>query len=59
MKYASDSRKPISLHPRIAIPCYGFKRKNLLEAGRTKYLRIALVLVGLIFIVGIYPLTII
>jgi len=29
------------------------------EADRTKYLRIALLLVGLIFIVGIYPLTII
>ena len=29
------------------------------EADRTKYLRIALLLVGLIFIFGIYPLTII
>jgi hypothetical protein len=29
------------------------------EADRTKYLRIALLVVGLIFIVGIYPLTII
>lgn len=29
------------------------------ETGRIKYLRIALLLVGLIFIVGIYPLTII
>lgn len=29
------------------------------EADRTKYLRLALLLVGLIFIVGIYPLTII
>jgi hypothetical protein len=29
------------------------------KADRTKYLRIALILVGLIFIVGIYPLTII
>src|SRR6202795_5284550 len=29
------------------------------EADRTKYLRIALLLVGLIFIIGIYPLTII
>jgi hypothetical protein len=28
------------------------------EADRTKYLRLALLLVGLIFIVGIYPLTI-
>ena len=28
------------------------------ELDRTKYLRIALLLVGLIFIVGIYPLTI-
>lgn len=29
------------------------------EPDRTKYLRLALLLVGLIFIVGIYPLTII
>jgi hypothetical protein len=29
------------------------------ETDRTKYLRIALVVVGVIFIVGIYPLTII
>ena len=29
------------------------------EAGRIKHLRIALLVVGLIFIVGIYPLTII
>ena len=29
------------------------------ESDRTKYLRIALLLVGVIFIVGIYPLTII
>ena len=29
------------------------------EADRSKYLRIALLLVGLIFIVGIYPLTIV
>src|SRR5215470_5377996 len=29
------------------------------EADRTKYLRVALLLVGVIFIVGIYPLTII
>ena len=28
------------------------------EPGRTKYLRIALVLVGVIFTVGIYPLTV-
>src|SRR5919201_6497456 len=30
-----------------------------LEAGRIKYLRIALIVVGLIFIVGIYPLTVV
>jgi hypothetical protein len=29
------------------------------ESDSTKYLRIALLLVGLIFIIGIYPLTII
>src|ERR1039458_2801262 len=31
----------------------------MLETGRIKYLRLALLVVGLIFIVGIYPLTII
>jgi hypothetical protein len=36
-----------------------FKEKNMDETNRVKYLRIALLLVGLIFIVGIYPLTII
>ncbi|HUM06801.1 MAG TPA: DUF6632 domain-containing protein [Terriglobales bacterium] len=30
----------------------------MVEAANTKYLRIALLLVGLIFVVGIYPLTI-
>jgi hypothetical protein len=35
------------------------KEKNMAETDRTKYLRPALLLVGLIFIVGIYPLTII
>jgi hypothetical protein len=34
------------------------KEKNMSEANRIKYLSIALLLVGLIFIVGIYPLTI-
>jgi Family of unknown function (DUF6632) len=38
---------------------HNFKEKNMAEANRVKYLRIALLLVGLIFIVGIYPLTII
>ena len=31
----------------------------MIEAARIKYLRIALVAVGLIFIVGVYPLTIV
>jgi len=35
------------------------RRKNMTEADRTKYLRVALVLVGLTFIVGIYTLTIV
>ena len=30
----------------------------MIDSDRTKYLRIALLLVGLIFIFGIYPLTI-
>jgi FtsH-binding integral membrane protein len=33
--------------------------KDMDQADRIKYLRIALLLVGLIFIIGIYPLTII
>jgi hypothetical protein len=36
-----------------------FTREKLVEAHRTKYLRIALLLVGLIFIFGIYSLTVI
>jgi hypothetical protein len=35
------------------------KEKDMTEADRIKYLRIALLLVGLIFTFGIYPLTII
>jgi hypothetical protein len=34
-------------------------RKNMADADRVKYLKIALLLVGLIFVFGIYPLTII
>jgi hypothetical protein len=34
------------------------KEKNMSETNRIQYLRIALLVVGLIFIVGIYPLTI-
>lgn len=34
------------------------RRNSMSEPDRTKYLRLALLLVGLIFIVGIYPLTI-
>ena len=36
-----------------------FAREKLVEADRTKYLRIALLLVGLIFIFGIYSLSIV
>ncbi len=43
----------------LAVPFHSLKEKNMAEADRTKYLRIALQLVGLIFIVGIYPLTIV
>ena len=35
------------------------RERNMTEADRTKYLRVALVLVGLTFIVGIYTLTIV
>jgi hypothetical protein len=38
---------------------HDFKEENMDETNRVKYLRIALLLVGVIFIVGIYPLTII
>ena len=34
------------------------RSKDMAEANETKYLRIALLLVGLIFLLGIYPLTI-
>ncbi len=41
-------------------PSHGLEEENHMdEVVRTKYLRIALALVGLIFVVGIYPLTII
>src|SRR5882724_354303 len=40
-------------------PAIATSGKTMAEAGRTKYLRIALLLVGLIFTFGIYPLTII
>src|ERR1700719_3918431 len=36
-----------------------FKENNMTDANRVKYLRIALVVFGLIFLIGIYPLTII
>src|SRR5271154_6497790 len=42
---------PVSFHSR--------KEKDMVLADRTRYLRLALVVVGLIFLVGIYPLTII
>ena len=35
------------------------EENKMAELGRLRYLRIALLLVGVIFIVGIYPLTII
>jgi hypothetical protein len=35
------------------------KERNMAETARIKYLRLALLVVGLIFVVGIYPLTII
>jgi hypothetical protein len=44
-------------NPRAAVSFQ--KEKNMAETDRTKYLRLALLVVGLIFIFGIYPLTII
>jgi hypothetical protein len=40
-------------------PFVAANRNEITEAGRTRYLRMALVLVGVIFLAGIYPLTII
>jgi hypothetical protein len=40
-------------------PFVAASRNEIAEAGRTRYLRIAMVLVGVIFLAGIYPLTII
>ena len=42
----------------VAIPSHNLKEK-MTETDRTGYLRIALLLVGVIFTVGIYPLTIV
>ncbi len=44
---------------RALAPSPGPKEKDMTEAARVKYLRIALLLVGLIFTFGIYPLTIV
>jgi len=43
----------------VAIPSHNLKEKTMTETDRTRYLRIALLLVGVIFTFGIYPLTII
>jgi MFS superfamily sulfate permease-like transporter len=47
---------------RTDLPLHHFcdrKEKTMSEADRIKYLRIALIVVGLIFIFGIWPLTIV
>jgi hypothetical protein len=46
-------------NPRPAVSFRSLKEENVDETDSTKYLRVALLLVGVIFIVGIYPLTII
>jgi hypothetical protein len=38
---------------------HNFKEKKMFTTNRVKYLRLALLLVGVIFIIGIYPLTVI
>ncbi len=43
----------------VATPSHGLTEKNITEADRTKYLRMALMAVGVIFIVGIYSLIIV
>jgi hypothetical protein len=43
----------------VAVPSHSLKEKTITEADRTRYLRIALVAVGVIFIVGIYSLVIV
>jgi hypothetical protein len=52
---SGNSLKKISTH---AVLFRTFKEKNMANTDSTRYLRIALMLVGLIFIFGIYPLTI-
>jgi Family of unknown function (DUF6632) len=51
------SNEPFTREPQLY--AVAAKEKTAAEADRTRYLRIALVAVGLIFIAGIYPLTII
>jgi hypothetical protein len=43
----------------VAVPSHRLQEKTMTEADRTKYLRIASLLVGVIFIVGIYSLIIV
>ena len=43
----------------VAVVTHNLADKNITETGRIKYLRVALLLVGVIFTFGIYPLTII
>jgi hypothetical protein len=43
----------------VAVPSHSLKEKNMAEADRTTYLRMALMAVGVIFIVGIYSLVIV
>ena len=43
----------------VAVPSQNLREKNFTEADRTRYLRIALMAVGVIFIVGIYSLIIV
>jgi hypothetical protein len=51
--------KPMNEFARERQPVAAAPRGQQVEAGRIAYLRVALIAVGLIFIVGIYPLTVV
>jgi len=47
------------LEPETAVSFFASREETMIATDSTKYLRVALLLVGVIFIIGIYPLTII
>jgi hypothetical protein len=57
--YSFVPRNHLMENPRAAVSFHSLREENMAETDRIKYLRLALLVVGLIFVVGIYPLTII